>query len=153
MADWWQLTQGGSKVRHQSSLCWNATVNQTIVGGVCDITQRSSEIGSIWERGNDLIRFFFLFTGWIFIITGWLWTHCKHTFKFKQLVKVHVATEDPFKKQQFYHLVAEEYNIAIQYLGIFFYNSHGAALTTSLCATECFCVCNVGLERFLELLE
>ncbi len=32
MADWWQLTQGGSKVKHQSSLCWNATVNQTIVG-------------------------------------------------------------------------------------------------------------------------
>ncbi len=28
MADSSQLTQGGSKVRHQSNLCWNATVNQ-----------------------------------------------------------------------------------------------------------------------------
>ncbi len=33
LVDWWPLTQGGSKVRHQSSLCRNTTVNQTINRG------------------------------------------------------------------------------------------------------------------------
>ncbi len=93
MADWWQLTQGGSKVRHQSSLCWNAPVNQTIVGGalVGVMSHRqASEIGSIWD---DLTR---LNTGWIFIIKGWLCVYTlPHTFQFKLLVKVHVASNDP----------------------------------------------------------
>ncbi len=26
-----------------------------------------------------------------------VYTHCQHTFQFKQLVKVHVASDDPFK--------------------------------------------------------
>ncbi len=26
-----------------------------------------------------------------------MYTHCQHTFQFKQTVKVHVASEDPFK--------------------------------------------------------
>ncbi len=39
-------------------------------------------------------------SGWIFIIIGWLCTHCQHTFQFKQLVKVHVALYDPFKVEK-----------------------------------------------------
>ncbi len=29
-----------------------------------------------------------------------VYTHCQHTFQFKQLVKVHVALYDPFKQQE-----------------------------------------------------
>ncbi len=28
-----------------------------------------------------------------------MYTHCQHTFKFRQLVKVHVALYDPFNKK------------------------------------------------------
>ncbi len=84
MANWWQLTQGGSKVK--------CSVNQQLGRGLglCDITQ-----AGIWE--------------WLDIWKGKLfneinknhyrmvvYTHCQPTFQFKQLVKVHVASDDPF---------------------------------------------------------
>ncbi len=71
MADWWQITQGGSKVKHQCQ--------STIVGGawVC--------VMSHWEwldlrKGKWFKEI--KNTGWIFIIIGWLFTHTANTQSF-----------------------------------------------------------------------
>ncbi len=115
--NWWQLTQVRSEVRHQYSLCWNATVNQTIVGGAsvnqtivggASVNQTivggasvTRTDGSIWvkilvdKKTKNWVDFYH------YIVV--VYTHCQHTFMFKQLVKVHVALYDPFnigKKQQ-----------------------------------------------------
>ncbi len=108
MADWWQLTQGGSEVRHQSSLCWNTTVNQTIVGGAwIRVTShwQASDIGSIWERGKDFSRFKKK-KHWVdfYHYRVVVYTHCQHTFQFKQRVKVHVASYDPFNTTALHYL-------------------------------------------------
>lgn len=56
VVDWWQLTQGGSKVICQSSLCWDAAVNQTMwEGPYCVTSQRqASEIGQ-YEEGVEIL--------------------------------------------------------------------------------------------------
>ncbi len=33
-----------------------------------------------------------------------MYTHCQHTFKFKQLVKVHAALYGPFKKRDCFYM-------------------------------------------------
>ncbi len=50
MADWWQLTQGGSKVKRYC---------QSTTGGawICVTSHwQESENGLIWERGNDFSK-------------------------------------------------------------------------------------------------
>ncbi len=102
--DWWQLTQGGSKVRHQSRLCWNATVNQTIVGGacLCDVT-----LTGIWDQLN--LRKGKLFnkikknTGWICIIIGWLCTHTLPTHISGQTDCKSACSMTPLRNVHFYN--------------------------------------------------
>ncbi len=83
MVDWWQLTQGGSKVKQS----WEEPVCVT-----------SSEIDSIWERG--LMRFTKKKKHWVdsYHYRVLVYTHFQHTFQFILLVKVHVASDDPFKQ-------------------------------------------------------
>ncbi len=94
MADWWRLTQGGSKVKHQCQ--------STIVGGawVC-VTSHSqeSENGLIWERSYHLsgekkhsVDFYHNRVV--------VYKHCQHTFMFKLHVEVNFASDDPFKTNQ-----------------------------------------------------
>ncbi len=79
--------RAGSEVRHQCSLlCWNASVNQTIVGGA------SVHVTSHGQTAR--------FEKWVKILvdkknTGWIfyhyrvvvYTHCQHTFMFKLTFK------------------------------------------------------------------
>ncbi len=92
MTDWWQLTQGGSKVRQPCQ--------STIVGGawVCVTSHRQeAENGLIWKRGyyflglnkNHWVDFYHYKVD--------VCTHCQHTFMFKQHVKVNFASDDSFK--------------------------------------------------------
>ncbi len=42
-----------------------------------------------------------------------VYTHCQHTFQFKQLVKVHVASDDPFKGITALTVTADPFGIFI----------------------------------------
>ncbi len=70
--------------------------------------RQASEIGSIWERGKDLTRLKNK-KHWVdfYHYRVVVYTHWQHTFQFKQLVKVHVASNDPFNNA----LVNAEINI------------------------------------------
>ncbi len=75
-----QLTQGGSKIRR--------SCQSTIVGAACTELRHSdrnlrTENKSLWNRDSKKKK-----PGWIFIITGWVYTHFQLTFMFKQLEKL-----------------------------------------------------------------
>ncbi len=59
----------------------------------CDVTRTDS---SIWERDKDFSRKKHWVDFYHYRVV--VYTHCQHTFQLKQLVKVHVALYDPFKK-------------------------------------------------------
>ncbi len=89
MADWWQLTQGGSKVKRY---CHSNNRGRSL--SVWCHTDR--HLRSAWFEKGESIKRDKKNTGWIFIIIGCLCTHCQPTFQFIQLVKVHVTSNDPF---------------------------------------------------------
>ncbi len=95
-----QLTQGGSKVKHQRQ--------STIVGAafICVTSHRQKgENGLIWKSGyyfyglnkNHWVDFYYYRVD--------VYTHCQHTFLFKQLIKVNLASDDPFKFLHCYTIV------------------------------------------------
>ncbi len=88
MADWWQLTQGKMLM----------SINNRGRVWICVTSHRQAfENSLIWERGNYLTR---LKKHWVdlYHYRVVVYTHCQHTFQSKQLVKVHVASGDPFKE-------------------------------------------------------
>ncbi len=89
--NWWQLTQGGSEI---SAVCAETLLSINNHGrGLrpCDATWTDS---SIWERVKILVdkkkKHWLDFYHYRVVV----YTHCQHTFQFKQLVKVHVALHD-----------------------------------------------------------
>ncbi len=98
--NWWQLTRGGSEVRHQCSLCWNASVNQQSWEGPPSVWRHTAR----FEKGITILVDKKKNTGWIFIIIGY--THYQHRFQFKQLVKMQISLYDPFNfKNRYYHVI------------------------------------------------
>ncbi len=91
--NWWQLTQGGSEVRHQCSLCWNATCQSNYRGRglrLCDVTWTA---GLIWER----CKAFSCLKKKKHWVDLYHYRVVVYTFQFKQLVKVHVALYNPLQ--------------------------------------------------------
>ncbi len=88
---WWQLIQGGSKVRQP---CQSA-----IVGGACaELRHSDRNLRTVWFEKRDFKTGIKKKTG-IFIIIGWMCTlHFQHTFLFKTTCKVNLASDDPFNK-------------------------------------------------------
>ncbi len=94
-SNWWQLTQGGSEVRHQCSLCWNATVNQQSWEGPPSVWHHTERRLDLRKRKtfNEITK-----KNYFYHYRVVVYTHCQQTFQFKQLVKVHEALYDPFNK-------------------------------------------------------
>ncbi len=92
MADWWQLTQGGSKLRCLvNQLSWEGPVQNYVI--LTGISEQPDLRKGILKWGFKKKKN----TGWIFIIIGWMWTH----IYVKTSGKVNFASDGPFNVAHF----------------------------------------------------
>ncbi len=105
MVEWWQHTQGGSKVR------WPC--QSTNVGVVCtDVRHSDRNLRTAWlEKWYFKIAKKKKNTGWIFIIIRWMCTHTLPTHIYvKTTWKVNFAFDDPFNvNEEIERLTLQQY--------------------------------------------